>query len=223
MSYCVYIHTFPNGKRYIGITAQNPLKRWNGGSGYRNQKLVFSAIIKYGWENIKHEIICDSLNKEAAESKEIELIAYYHTTDPQYGYNILPGGDVSQCSYVMSDEQKRKHSEILKKKYAREPHHMNGKRLSPEWKKHISDGNVGKHAKENHHFYGKQLSPEHREKLSKNNTVAVVQLSKDGKEIAVFFSVSEAHRKTGVDIGHICRCCKGGSKTAGGYVWKYAE
>lgn len=32
--YCVYKHTTPNGKVYIGITSKNPLKRWNNGIGY---------------------------------------------------------------------------------------------------------------------------------------------------------------------------------------------
>lgn len=26
--YCVYKHTSPSGKCYIGITRQNPIKRW---------------------------------------------------------------------------------------------------------------------------------------------------------------------------------------------------
>ena len=53
--------------------------------------------------------------------------------------------------------------------------------------------------------------------------IAVVQQSKDGEIISEFFSISEAHRQTGVDIGHICRCCKGGSKTAGGFIWSYVK
>ena len=35
--YSVYKHTFPNGKVYIGITKQNPLKRWRNGTGYKGQ------------------------------------------------------------------------------------------------------------------------------------------------------------------------------------------
>lgn len=30
----VYKHTFPNGKVYIGITGQEPYKRWKYGNGY---------------------------------------------------------------------------------------------------------------------------------------------------------------------------------------------
>ena len=33
-TYCVYIHTAPNGKMYIGQTSQKPEARWNNGRGY---------------------------------------------------------------------------------------------------------------------------------------------------------------------------------------------
>ena len=221
--YCVYKHKFPNGKVYIGITSQNPLKRWSGGSGYRNQKLMYAAILKYGWDNIKHEILFDGLTKEEAEQKEKVLIAKYESSNPVYGYNILDGEDVATHQHKMTEEERKKHSLRLKEKYAHEPHHMTGKKLPYSWKEHIRESNIGKHSKEKHHFYGKHLSESHREKLSKNNNVAVVQQSKDGEIISEFFSISEAHRQTGVDIGHICRCCKGGSKTAGGFIWSYVK
>lgn len=33
-AYTVYMHTTPNGKRYIGITAQTVERRWQNGYGY---------------------------------------------------------------------------------------------------------------------------------------------------------------------------------------------
>ena len=36
----VYCHTFPNGKKYVGITGQSPESRWGAqGSNYRGQKV----------------------------------------------------------------------------------------------------------------------------------------------------------------------------------------
>lgn len=52
-SYCVYCHTFPNGKRYVGISSDCE-KRWRNGKGYETQPKMNRAIQKYGWENIKH-------------------------------------------------------------------------------------------------------------------------------------------------------------------------
>lgn len=47
-NYKVYMHRFPNGKVYIGITCQKPEYRWNKGKHYRKQSLIFNAIMKYG-------------------------------------------------------------------------------------------------------------------------------------------------------------------------------
>lgn len=51
--YYVYKHTVPNGKVYIGITKQNPSKRWLNGLGYKHSTYFFNAIVKYGWLNIE--------------------------------------------------------------------------------------------------------------------------------------------------------------------------
>ena len=61
--FCVYRHIFPNGKSYIGITSKKPNQRWENGKGYSKtgQNAIYNAIKKYGWDNIKHEILFDNL------------------------------------------------------------------------------------------------------------------------------------------------------------------
>ena len=34
-NYCVYKHTSPSGKVYVGITKLKPKYRWNNGKGYK--------------------------------------------------------------------------------------------------------------------------------------------------------------------------------------------
>ena len=46
-NYSVYELIFPNGKRYIGLTGQEPESRWKNGEGYKGQ-LVYKPIKKYG-------------------------------------------------------------------------------------------------------------------------------------------------------------------------------
>lgn len=108
-TYTVYMHITPSNKKYIGITKQIPKKRWNSGSGYRHNKYFYSAIKKYGWNNIKHEILFEGLSKEEAKNKEIELIELYNLTDRRFGYNITKGGD-GLHGMIISDETKRKMS-----------------------------------------------------------------------------------------------------------------
>lgn len=89
--YCLYIHTVPNGKVYIGITSQPPKRRWAYGGGYWHNEEFDKVIKAIGWNNIKHEIICDGLTKIEAEQKEYELIKKYKSDDPLYGYNMTAG------------------------------------------------------------------------------------------------------------------------------------
>lgn len=101
--YKVYMHTFPNGKRYIGITKQNVEKRWSNGKHYKEQA-VGRAIKKYGWDNIKHEIIYDNLTEIEACNYEQQLITKYKTNQNEYGYNKSIGGDIGKKSNYMCEE-----------------------------------------------------------------------------------------------------------------------
>lgn len=93
--YYIYCHTFPNGKRYVGITSTSLKRRWGEGKNYGTCPLMSRAIQKYGWENIIHDVIDMAESKEEAEIKERHYIAEFRTRDPEFGYNILPGGDVA--------------------------------------------------------------------------------------------------------------------------------
>lgn len=71
-NYYVYKHSTPNNKVYIGITKQNPNRRWRNGHGYKDSHLFFNAIIKYGWLNITHEILKEGLSfEDACKTEEL--------------------------------------------------------------------------------------------------------------------------------------------------------
>ena len=91
-NYSVYVHTNrANGFRYVGITAQKPEARWQGGHGYQKQAVFWNAIVKYGWDNFDHDIIAAGLSAEEAWTLEKELIERYNTTDRKHGYNRSSG------------------------------------------------------------------------------------------------------------------------------------
>jgi len=52
---------------------------------------------------------------------------------------------------------------------------------------------------------------------------AVLQFTLDGELIAEYYSLRKAERCTGVGNGSISSVCKGNSKTAGGFIWKFKE
>lgn len=106
------MHVFPNNKKYIGITCKNPNARWENGGGYSktHQPVMYNAIQKYGWENIKHYILFEDLSLEEAKMKEQELIEEYHTychlSDSQ-GYNMTRGGEGTSGHICSEDAKKR--------------------------------------------------------------------------------------------------------------------
>jgi len=89
-NYTLYKHIFPNGKSYIGITKQDPEKRWRKGEGYNTQPKIYEAIKKYGWHSITHLIIAKNLYKDEAIKLEEALILADDTI--VNGYNQSFGG-----------------------------------------------------------------------------------------------------------------------------------
>lgn len=90
--YKIYKHTFPNKKVYIGLTCKSINDRWSNGEGYKTQ-FVYKAIKKYGWENIKHEVIYYANTLDEANQKEMFYIKKYNSNNCKFGYNLTLGGD----------------------------------------------------------------------------------------------------------------------------------
>ena len=147
----VYVHTCTvNGKRYVGVTGKNPESRWLKGNGYRTNKHFYSAILKHGWDNFEHEVF-EVDSKEEMYRKEVELISFYHSNDPRYGYNTSVGGEKSALGCTRSEEFRRKLSETQKKRYLDHPEirrkiseTQKGKPFSEDHKRHIAEAKKGK-------------------------------------------------------------------------------
>lgn len=225
--YTVYMHTTPNGKVYVGITSQTNInRRWQGGMGYRMQPMFYRAIVKYGWDNIKHEILYSGLSKEEAEKIEIALITMHDSTNPSHGYNVENGGN---CAGTHSEETKRKISESQKGS----KNHMYGKHSWAYGKKQPDEqrekNRIG-HLGQKSYWKGKHLpeeaiakmrkpkTEEHRKKLSQIKSIPVVCVETG----EVFASGKAAGEAKGISRGSIAYAVKGERKTAGGFHWKYA-
>jgi len=88
----VYKFSFPDGMVYIGIT-NDPETRWQYNGTLYNPQAVGKAIKKYGWENIKREVVFyDPENEQAVLDEEKRLIekykdrCYNHLDNPNWGY-----------------------------------------------------------------------------------------------------------------------------------------
>ncbi len=109
MSWLIYKHTCPNGKVYIGQTCQSASRRWREGKGYEGQ-VFYNAVLKYGWDNIKHEILIDNIQtQEECNALEIKYISENRSYISKYGYNVDLGG------YVFSKVHKENFGKHLRK------------------------------------------------------------------------------------------------------------
>lgn len=195
--YIVYKHIFPNDKIYIGITSQvNPQVRWGKtGGGYRNHYPIWYAIQKYGWDNVKHEIVYSDLSEEEAKYMEIELIALYNSTNHKFGYNVSPGGDsVSELTKLKLSKMRKGHlvsSETRRKIGEANSKALKGRIVSEEVKEKNRLAHLGKKYKSmseegrrniSEAQRGKKLSDEHRKKISEGNKGKII--SEEQKRMA---------------------------------------
>lgn len=164
-NYCVYKHTNKtNGKVYIGLTGRKPEYRWSNGNGYKHNPYFYSAIQKYGWDGFDHKIIKDNLTEQEAQELEISLISEFNSTDRNFGYNVLLGGNLGTLGIEMSKETRKKMSES----HTGEKNHFYGKTHTDESKRKMANAKLGKYCGENSWNYGRQVSEETRQKMSES-------------------------------------------------------
>lgn len=220
----LYRHTSPSGKVYIGITSKKPTKRWAYGHGYKNCIMFNRAIIKYGWNNIKHEVLFESLTEQEAKRLEIVLIRFYKELG--ISYNITDGGDgCPGHTWKWTNEQRRNYKardmsgsnnpNYGNHKLAGENHPMYGKTHTEEARRKIALAATGRTHK---------LTEKHKELLRKLNSKPVVQLDLDNNIIAKFESSAAAARfygKGASTASHIAACCRGERNKCLNCKWIY--
>lgn len=66
--------------------------------------------------------------------------------------------------------------------------------------------------------------PKHIEANRKRLNKPVVQINKEtGDIIRVWACAKDASREIGIDFSHISKCCRGKRKSAGGFIWRFAD
>ena len=114
----IYKHTnLKNGRVYIGSTTIPVNRRWCKNrkeyNSYKSCTVFHRALVKYGWEGFKSEIIEDNIPQEELLKKEEYYINKYNSLTPN-GYNsvgILDGKN------FYSEETKQKISNSRKEYY----------------------------------------------------------------------------------------------------------
>lgn len=247
-NFCVYKHTTPNNKVYIGITCQDPNERWKKGFAYRKNKHFFNAIEKYGWDNIQHEILLDGISSNEAYEWEKIFIVQYKSNDRRFGYNNSSGGEHGFYGGHHTDEAKRKISAASSKR--RLPPETYEKIANSKRKKVVAfdiDGNYiceanslsemekitginnscitacckGKYQQIKGYIFRYKDNDLNVQKV-RCKRKPVLQYTLDMEFIQRFESIKEAGRICNIADTHITDCCKGKYTQSGGFVWRYA-
>lgn len=220
--YCVYKHTNKlNGKVYIGITSRDPVSRWgNMGKNYKTSPHFYFSICKYGWDNFDHDILYIGLTKEDACAKEIELISFYRSNNPLFGYNMTSGGD---CP-TMSTESRAKLSKSMlgnknglgipcsKEKASKISRSQIGKVVSAETRIKQSIAAKSRHV---------PCSIEKIEKLRNNYPyMRMVYCIETG---IVYKSIQSCARELGLHASLVTKVCRNKLKSTGGYHLRYCD
>ena len=143
-NWSVYIHTVPKeitgydyDKYYVGITSRNPNIRWRkGGKGYDSQPFA-NAIKKYGWDNMKHQIVARYLSEEEALDMERLLIFLYQSKVGQKGYNCTDGGE-GAVGRIASEEEKETRAQEMTERWANPQFHEKMKSIAVRGENHHS-------------------------------------------------------------------------------------
>ncbi len=138
----------------------------------------------------------NSRGKMSEEEKAKRSIRFSGENNPMYGVRRF-GCNNPMYGKHWTDEHKKRHSDLLKGRFAKEKNPMYGKHHTEEFKRKISEMESGK-----------------------NNPRARAVRCIDTN--IVYETTREASEKTGVNFVSINQCCLGNYKTAGGLHWEYA-
>ena len=141
------------------------------------------------------------------EAKDLKKFGLYYKR-PACELIFLPHDEHMSLHYKgvpLSEATKQKMSEAHK-----------GVPKSEETKQKLSDALKGVPKSEAHK---KAIS----DAMKDVNAKKVIQYTKSGEFVKEWASAMEAQRELGIAQSNICACCKGKLKSAGGYVWRYAD
>lgn len=190
----IYKLTSPSGKVYIGQSIDLK-KRMNYYeiNNCKNQKKLYNALKKYGFENFKVEYLYQTnirfkFEKRMLDELEIFYIKYFDTY--KNGYNMTFGGS-SNCGRITSDDTKEKMRQSRL-----------GKKLSDETKEKLSKS-----------LYNSEKFKKRYKKI--------LQYNDNGIFIKEWVSAIDIENKLGFNHTNIAKCCNNKINYSYNNFWTY--
>lgn len=201
---------------YVGLRVhENPCCDKYLGSG----KIFKLALKKYGRKNFTREILGFAKSKDELNNLEVFYIKKYDATNPEIGYNILQGGNLS----ALGIDKVKVFQYDLDGNFIEEFPSIKKASL----KTNISESNIAHCSKNNktafntqwfREYKGEKINPYENSKWKKVNKYDLF-----GKFIKNYKSLVEATEDTGLVTQSITACINGKMSRAGDYIWKFDE
>ena len=164
--YCY--HCICTGKKYIGQTAQEEMRRSRHISDSKKMYSKFyNAVRKYGWKNFIYGVV-DEYDIQYLDEKEIYFIDYYDTY--KNGYNMTLGGQ-GRKKYDVIFETYDEYYQFYRKN--------NLEKIKEKSKKYYQNT---KDKKKEYYENNKEYRLKYLEEWRKNNKDKIRQYTKENKE-----------------------------------------
>jgi hypothetical protein len=162
--------------------------------------------LKYGWENVRHEILYSNLTLD--EAKQLERKSILEFNSVENGYNVSVGGG-GTFGIPCSEETKRKIGDANRGKPCIDPD-----RLRRYTKEHGAWNRGG-------HLTPEQYRKIVAERRARCNKAISAYDPITLKCVLHFDSCVNAANAIGALEVEISRCARGKRKTSHGYIWRY--
>lgn len=130
--YLYQYHNRINDKKYLGVTIDINRRRYEHAHKHNSSRLFSKAVDKYGIDSFEFKVLAILNDMEEAARTEQAAIIKFNSLAP-YGYNLRAGAPFTIYSGRITEETKRKLSEINM-----------GKRPSAETRAKLSAARLGK-------------------------------------------------------------------------------
>lgn len=230
-SWILYRHISPSGKVYVGITCQNLKYRWGSkgknylikDSGNFKHPTFAQAILKYGWDNFKHEIVLEGISKSEADYTEKYLIKWYKLHN--MSYNVTDGGD-GVVGVKFTQERRNEQSLLMQNWYKNHTSPTLGYHHTEEAKEKIKKNHFKFRSESTKNkiknaLLGQKFTAERINNIRKAHAkerIPIIQLDMNGMFIAEYNSIMDASRTTGIHNAAISGAIKR-KGSAKGYKW----
>lgn len=217
----IYVTTnLINGKMYVG---QRKINRHDWRTYLGSGTTLKKAIKKYGRENFDRKIIDIAFNANELNQLEYFYTIKFDSTNKDNWYNIVYGGGVNGLNIKNNKQRPVVRYDINGNILGEYKSVLDGANKTGDGRQSIHQCCHGKFrtVKKSNTVWRFKDDPFDKYSIVDSKPKSVKCYNKFQELIAIYKSIRDAERETGVDHTSITRCCNGEACCAGIYIWCY--